>query len=393
MIHATPYFQPFRNCLWCLVIFFLSGVVSASAEDETAERSENTIILSETGVQNLRIETVMVQERTFEKTVFSVGRVEEIPSNHYSVSSRIPGQAVEVNAFIGDQVKKGQPLVVVESRQPGNPPPTVTLEALHDGIVVESHVLTGQPVEPAVELLDISDRTEMWVVAHIPEQLAKGIDIGTKARISFPALSIQPVLAELRQFGVKADREAGTVEGIFQIPNPGLRLQPGMRAEFSIIVESHPNVVSVPEEAIQGDPASRVVYVKDFELANAFVKVPVVLGDKGGGWVEVKSGLFPGDEVVTQGSYSLGFVGAGSGMSLKDALDAAHGHAHNEDGSEITGDQKGAGKDAEDHDHDRAVAPSPNWVIYYAVGLTLFTIVICQQYWSLKRKSRQSNPS
>ncbi len=108
------------------------------------ERAANTVILDETGVKNLRLETVMVEERDFESTVFAVGRVEEVPGNQHSVSSRIPGRAIEVNAFIGDEVKAGEVLVRVESRQPGDPPPVIELRAPHDGVVIESDVLQGQ---------------------------------------------------------------------------------------------------------------------------------------------------------------------------------------------------------------------------------------------------------
>jgi hypothetical protein len=73
-------------------------------------------------------------------------------------------------------------------------------------------------------------------------------------------------------------------------------------------------------------------------------------------FVEILGGLFPGDEVVTRGGYSLGFAGGGS-VSLKAALDAAHGHEHNADGSEMTAGQKKehapeAGH--EDHEHEGA---------------------------------------
>ena len=68
--------------------------------------AENTVVLDETGIKNLRLETVMVEERDFESTVFAVGRVEEVPGNQYSVSSRIPGRAIEVSAFIGEEVKE-----------------------------------------------------------------------------------------------------------------------------------------------------------------------------------------------------------------------------------------------------------------------------------------------
>lgn len=349
------------------------------------ERAANTVILDETAVKNLRLETLMVEERHFESTVFAVGRVEEIPGNQYSVSSRIAGRAVEVNAFVGDQVKEGQMLARVESRQPGNPPPTIELRAPHSGLIIASHVLKGQPVEPDKDLLDISDRSQVWVVARIPEQRASGIGIGTKARILFPALGGAPVEAALLRFGVQADRDAGTIDGVFRLSNPDGRLLPGMRAEFQIIVASRPGVLAVPKEAVQGDPASRVVYVKDFELKHAFVKAPVVLGEEGGGWVEVKEGVFPGDEVVTRGSYMLGFAGGGGSVSLREALDAAHGHSHNEDGSEMKPEQaaaRDAGHDREEH-AQRAV---PAWLAGYAIGSTVLALLFAQGWWNAKRR-------
>ena len=350
------------------------------------------VLLDETAVKNLRLETVTVEERDFERTVFAVGRVEEIPGNRWSVSSRIPGIATEVNAFIGEQVTTGEVLVRVQSRQPGNPPPTIELTAPHDGLITASHVLKGQPVDPEKDLLDISDRSEMWVIAQIPEQMAAGIGQDTAARIRFPALGGDPVDATLLRFGVQANRDAGSVEGIFQVKNGDGRLLPGMRAEFEIVVEKRSGVLAVPEEAVQGDPTARVVFVRDFDLPNAFVRAPVVLGEKGGGWVEVKEGLFGGDEVVTRGSYSLGFVGAASGMSLKEALDAAHGHEHNEDGSEMTADQEAD----HDHDHedehehgdhpDHEESGSPGWVLWYAIASSVGLLVFAQLWWNIKRK-------
>ena len=363
----------------------LSLTAIGAEEAFNSERISNTVILNETGVKNLQLETVMVEERNFESTVFAIGRVEEIPGNRWSVSSRISGRAVEVNAFIGDHVKKDQLLIRVESRQPGDPPPTIDLHAPIGGLVTTSHVLKGQPVEPNQDLIDIADRSKMWVIAHIPEQRASEMKVGTRARITFPALGMEPVMAELARFGVRADREAGAIEGIFVVPNPNGRLQPGMRAEFDIIVKTRPNVLAVPEDSIQGDPASRLVYVKDFEIPNAFVKAPVVTGEKGGGWVEIKQGLFPGDEVVTRGSYMLGFVGGGGSISLKEALDAAHGHEHAEDGSELTEEDKASDESSDDHGHDEH-GSTPAWLIIYAGGCTVLLIVFVQLWWNLRRK-------
>jgi len=71
--------------------------------------------------------------------------------------------------------------------------------------------------------------------------------------------------------------------------------------------------------------------------------------------VEILSGLLPGDKVITRGAYSLAFAGGGS-VSLKEALDAAHGHEHAADGSELkpgeSGAKSGGGHPHEHHPHD-----------------------------------------
>lgn len=371
----------------CAIAIVMALPIQPAAAEEaiSAERAANTIILDETGVKNLRIETVEVEEMEFETTVFAIGRIEEIPANRSVLSSRISGRAIKVNAFEGDHVEKGQVLVEVESRQPGNPPPVIQLKAPQSGIVIASHVKVGQPIEPDAELLDISERSEMWAVAKIPENEAAAINVGTKARISIPALGGEPIEAELTRFGIAADRKAGTVEGIFQISNADENtLQPGMRAEFSIIVGIRDDVMAVPRSALQGDPSKRVVFVKDFDLPNAFVKAPVEVGEQNDGFIEIVNGLFPGDEVVTQGSYSLGFAGGGS-VSLKEALDAAHGHEHNEDGSELTPAQKAAEEAEANADGGGSGKMSPLLLAYAGVA-TLAAIVFAQLFFT-QRKS------
>ena len=86
-------------------------------------------------------------------------------------------------------------------------------------------------------------------------------------------------------------------------------------------------------------------------------------------FVEITSGLLPGDEVVTRGAYSLAFAGKGS-VRLKAALDAAHGHEHNEDGSELKPGEKSreARGEGDEHGHDegnesarRSIFPRGKW--------------------------------
>ncbi len=316
-------------------------------------RRANTVVLTENGVKNLRLQTAEVEEGVFEETVFALGHTEAVPGKVSVVSSRIAGRVSELKVFPGDTVKAGQDVLRVESRQPGDPPPSVALKAPMDGVVSKLEVRLGEPVDPDKALLEVVNLEDVFAIAHIPEAEAGRIPAATLARVRVAALPGETFESTLVRLATAADRRSGTLDAVFRLPNPKGLLRADMRAEFSIVVNHREGVTSIPRSALQGDPANRFVYVEDFELKNAFVKSEVVVGQVSQDSVEILSGLLPGDKVVTHGAYLLAFAGPNS-ISLKEALDAAHGHPHNEDGSEITPDQK---KSAAAHSHGADAHP------------------------------------
>lgn len=70
------------------------------------ERIAYTIILTQQGVANLKIELAEATERTFEETLFAIGRIEAIPRRRSVLSSRIPGRVVELNALLATRLKR-----------------------------------------------------------------------------------------------------------------------------------------------------------------------------------------------------------------------------------------------------------------------------------------------
>jgi cobalt-zinc-cadmium efflux system membrane fusion protein len=368
--------------------------VIISGTSLTASTRAHSIILNEQGARNLRIETVEANYQTFEKTAFAIGRIAEIPSSRSVLSTRVAGRVIKLDAFEGDYVTAGQRIAVIESRQLGDPPPTVELFAPQDGLVVASHVRIGQPVEPSAELMYIVDRSTVWAVAQIAEQDLAKVAIGSRAYIRVPALGDEIVEATVKRFGVEADPRTGSTSAIFAIPNAGGRLRPGMRVEFSIVLDSRADVLAIPREAVQGDSIRRVVFVKDLGLNHAFLRTAIVTGEQNEQSIEVLEGLLPGDRVVTHGSYALSFASPDAGISLREALDAAHGHAHNEDGSEITHGQK-TDHDHEDHSHEADEShshlfgedPLSGFLIAYASTVTLALLLLVQHLWNRKRKA------
>jgi len=335
--------------------FYLLLATSLVAAPD-AKREQNTVVLDANAVANLRLEFASAEPRLFEETAFALGRLESRPGATAAVSSRISGRVVGLAATLGEAVKADAEIVRVESRQAGDPPPVVALRAPQAGIVTALDVHLGDPVEPDAALLEITDLSEVHAVARVPEAVAGRLRLGeTKARIRLTAFPGEVFTGELVRLGAEADPASGTLSAHFRLPNPDGRLRPGLRAEFALVLSSRADVLSVPREAVQGEgTAPRVVFTKDFELPGAFVKTPVVLGSANDRYVEIVSGLFPGDEVVTTGAYSLSFAGGG-GVSLKEALDAAHGHEHAADGGELPkggASASAAASAGDDHGHE-----------------------------------------
>jgi cobalt-zinc-cadmium efflux system membrane fusion protein len=325
---------------------------SALSADKPA-RNEQTVVLDANGVQNLGIETVQAEETTFENTVFALGEVEHTCESHSVLSSRVPGRIIEVGIHEGEFAKEGEVLARVESRQPGDPPPVIELKAPADGLVIKSDVHLGAPVEADKELMEILDLSTVWIVAQVPQTEAAILTKGLEARIKVPAISNEEHAAKFLRMGTTADAAAGVIGAIFKLPNPGMKLRPGMRAEVALVSSKRESVLSIPRVALQGDRSNRFVFIRDYELPNAFVRVPVVVGATEADRVEISSGILPGDEVVTNGAYALAFAGKGS-ASLKEALDAAHGHPHKEDGTEMSAEEAAAAANGtgDGHDHD-----------------------------------------
>jgi multidrug efflux pump subunit AcrA (membrane-fusion protein) len=329
-----------------ILITLLVGINFLAARDP--EDSNNLVILTKSQIKNAAIRTTEPSLRQFETTLFTIGQIKAIPSNHSVISSRITGRAVSRPPIVGDVVEQGQVVLKVESNQPGSPPPIIELKAPAKGVVFESHTRLGEPVDPADEVMDIVDLSQVWAVASIPESQAHRVKVGQTARIKVVSLGKETFSGKLIRFGTEANPESNTLEAIFLLENTNNVLRPNMLTEFDIVTSVREKVLSVPSSAIQGDELNPHLFKKDYELKNAFEKVPVVLGERNKNRTEIilqNKELNVIDEVVINGGYLLSHTQADK-TSLKEALDEAHGHEHNEDGSEMTPAQK-ASKEAE----------------------------------------------
>ena len=336
------------------IISLISTGLTSSLTAQHSAINPNTILLEPIQEKNAGIKTTAPTISEFQTTLFCIGRIQAIPANRSVVSSRISGRVISKPPSVGDRIKKGDIILQVESRQPGSPPPVIPVKASAAGTVFESHVNLGEPVDPSQELMDIIDISQVWAVANIPESKAASIKIGQNAFIKIVSLGNEIFQGKLIRFGNQADPNTGTLKAIFLLDNPDRKLRPNMRTEFNIVTQTRENVFTVPNSAIQGDQLNAHVFKMDFDLttkaSKAYIKIPVVTGETNDRVTELilqNKELNIVDEVVITGGYFLTHTSSADTGSLKEALDAAHGHEHNEDGSEMSAKDKAAAKQKE----------------------------------------------
>jgi hypothetical protein len=266
-------------------------------------------------------------------------------------------------------------------------------------MVTAMHAIRGQTFWRNKTLLEITDLREVDVIARVAEHEAAQLQPGSSARIRVPAACDKIFKATLVRFGTEGDRKHGTVEAYYRLANRDLLMRPGMRAELRIVAAER-KTSAVPREAVQGHAADRFVFVKDNALPHAFRRVPVVTGQRNDRFVEIVRGLRRTDEVVTTGAYALVSAGRGS-VNLKAALDAAHGHAHADDGTPLDAEHadehhdhehegEHAHEDHEGHEHGAAAASS-RWnplTIFFATLSSLLTGLL-----ALSRRARPESAS
>lgn len=87
-----------------------------------------------------------------------------------------------------------------------------------------------------------------------------------------------------------------------RVPNKGLKLKPGMFVRIVMMLETRPNAITVPEQAIWPQGQDNYVYrVVD----GTAVLTKIEIGTRQPGQVEVVSGLSPNDVVITEGQIKM----------------------------------------------------------------------------------------
>ncbi len=172
-----------------------------------------------------------------------------------------------------------------------------------DGVVADRGVYPGDIAPAGTPLLIVMDTSKVVVRLHIPQPQAVQLKLGDPAKLDVPGLQTK-VPAKVTVISPALDPNSTTLEIWVQADNPKGGLQPGTSVGVSIIAQTIPNALVVPDSAIlTGENGeTHVMVVRADSLAYSQT---VITGIQQGPLIQILSGLKPGEQVVVGGAYGL----------------------------------------------------------------------------------------
>lgn len=318
----------------------LTPVYPEEGEDPSGVRISSAVI------NNLGVRTAAVTQGTFDRRIETVGYVEPDENKISHIHTYAEGWVRKLNVKAVGEVVKNQQIVLqlysptmvnvqeeyLIALESGNQAlidaSYKRLQSFHiseeqiqqlkksrkssqlidvyshqDGVVTMLSIREGMHVTPETEMMSIVDLSSIWMIAQVFEDEANWVKVGEESEAKLTAFPDKVWDGVVEYIYPQVDPTTRTLKIRFRFSNPGGILKPNMYANISLFVETKPDVLSIPLEAlIRSSQGNRVIVkLRDGQFQARAVKT----GIESGGRVEILSGLNAGEEVVTSGQFLI----------------------------------------------------------------------------------------
>lgn len=361
----------------------ICGMDLIKVDDASDDEIDPTaIVMSAQAMQLADVQTTVVGASDLgKKTIGLSGKIQADERKIFSQASHIPGRVEKLMVeFTGEFVQKNQVIASIYSpelvtaqeelleaqkikdSQPGlfnaareklknwklsdaqienileNGPTTdvFNIQADASGYVVSRKVNTGDYIRKGESLYEIADLSKVWVLFDVYESDMQWIDRGDKVEFTIASLPGKSYSGTISYVDPVIDPKTRIAKARIELANPDLKLKPEMFVNGTVEAQfdKSSDVMSVPKSAVMWTGKRSVVYVKDeSDDQVSFQMREVTLGPSLGDHFVVESGLESGEEIVTNGTFS---VDAAAQLAGKPSMMSPEG------GSEMSGHDHGA---------------------------------------------------
>lgn len=180
--------------------------------------------------------------------------------------------------------------------------PVLTVYAPSSGIVLKREALPGTYVEPGTTLYEVADLSTVWISAEIYESEVAAVKLNQSVSVTFAAYSGETFLGKVAYIYPSLNTETRTVRVRLELPNPELKLKPGMYGNVTLQTDAVKTLV-VPKEAVLETGLRQLVFMERGQ--GRYEPASVKLGRRNQDDVEVLEGVKEGDRIVTSANFLL----------------------------------------------------------------------------------------
>ena len=186
----------------------------------------------------------------------------------------------------------------------------LSIKAPVDGSITLREVEPGDVAQAGKRLMEMVAAGETRIHANVDEKNLRHLALGQRASAMADAYPDQAFEAQLYYIAPAVDPARGTVEVRLRVPQPPSFLRPDMTASVELVAARKDASLIIPAEAVREAETSPWVMV---ERSGRALKVPVKLGVRGTGQVELLDGPEQGEAVL------LAPVNEGARVSVRES--------------------------------------------------------------------------
>ena len=290
-----------------------SNESDGSIIEKQHEDKEEIVSLNDEEIKELGIVLDKVGSKEIQMHTDLTGEVVPDPDQLAHIVPRFTGIVKSVYKKIGDNVKKGEVIAVIESNESLV---TYNVESSIDGVVLNLHLTPGDLIGDDNHVVTIANLNSVWAELNVYQNDLQKIKIGQWVDIYVNKLE-KSVKGKIFYISPTVDEHTRTATARVSLNNSRGYWKPGMFVNSRVSTNSVKVKKAVTLNSIQNYEGQKVVFVK---MDDGFVPQPVTLGRTNSTYVEIVSGLSEGQTYIAEGAFVI------KSELLKESFGGGHGH-------------------------------------------------------------------
>jgi Cu(I)/Ag(I) efflux system membrane fusion protein len=205
------------------------------------------------------------------------------------------------------RLMKIDPQEIDEIERSGNIRESIKIMADFSGYVIGLEVSDGNSVRQGQPMMQIAALNRVWAILDVYESDLQFLRNGSRVIIESEAYPDEDFSGRISYIDPVIDRNTRTARARVVLANPSGMLKPGMFVSGNVKYETgNKKILAIPKSAVMWTGIRSLVYVEMPDTETPVFESRVVeLGWDFGDKYEIISGLEPGENVVSEGTFNL----------------------------------------------------------------------------------------